>query len=99
MPQARPKRPWQDIVREAQGRRDESVALVTPKLPKLPDPLPATVVGVPSQILTLEELKITEMLPEDLLKSLASGSLTTAAVTAAFLRRAVVAQKLVSSLS
>ncbi|KAL9044130.1 MAG: hypothetical protein Q9214_002711 [Letrouitia sp. 1 TL-2023] len=99
MPPARPKRPWQDVAREAQGHRDESVALVKPELSKLVDPLPATAVGIPAQVLTPEELKITETLPEDLLDLLASGNLTAAAVTAAFLRRAALAQKLVSSLS
>ncbi|KAL9610378.1 MAG: hypothetical protein Q9167_004918 [Letrouitia subvulpina] len=94
MPRARPKRPWQDIAREAQGHRDESLASVKPELPELADALPATIVGIPAQVLTPEEVKITETLPEELLGSLASGSLTAAAVTAAFLRRTALAQKL-----
>lgn len=89
------KRPWRDIAREAQQYRDASIARVQPELPQLPENLPKNVTKIPGTVLYWEEIKITEMLPEDLLSALASGELTAVAVTTAFLRRASLAQKLV----
>jgi len=51
---------------------------------------------VPSKTLHPRDTKITETLPENLVKQLASGNLSAKVVTTAFLRRAVLAQKLVS---
>jgi hypothetical protein len=50
----------------------------------------------PAKVLHPDDVRITEMLPESLLALLASGELTATEVTTAFLRRAVIAQKLVS---
>jgi hypothetical protein len=91
------KKPWRDISREAQQYRDASIARVQPELPQLPENLPKNVTRIPGTLLACEEIKITGMLPEDLLGVLASGELTAVAVTTAFLRRAGLAQKLVCS--
>ncbi|KAL8748056.1 MAG: hypothetical protein Q9190_000141 [Brigantiaea leucoxantha] len=97
MPRAQPKKPWQDIAKEAQNYRDESIAQVEPKLPELPDRLPECVVNIPAQILTPEEREITETPTEVLLELLASGGHTAVTVITAFLRRAALAQKLLLS--
>ena len=91
------KRPWQDIAQEAQQYRDASIARVRPELPQLPENLPKDVTKIPAAVLSREEVHITAMSPEDLLRVLAAGEVTAVAVTTAFLRRAGLAQKLVCS--
>ena len=86
---------WQEIAKKAQEHRDKSIKLVKPAVPDVPSELPLNVTDIPKKLLTKEEVTITETAPEDLAKSLASGQLTTTAVTNAFLRRAGIAQKLV----
>lgn len=100
-------RPWREIAKEAQDHRDASLAQVKPGLPDsfnewerelethLSDLLNGAVTA--AKFLHPEEVRITEMLPEGLLALLASGELSATAVATAFLRRAVIAQKLVSS--
>lgn len=91
------KRLWQDIAQEAQQYRDASIFRAWPGLPPLPEHLAKNVTEIPGTVLSQEEVRITEMLPEGLLSVLASGDLTAVAVTSAFLRRASLAQKLVWS--
>jgi hypothetical protein len=91
------KRPWQDITREVQDYRNASIGRVQPSLPRLPNNLPASVIGIPNEVLGREEVQITQASPEDLILKLATGNLTAIAVTRAFLRRAALAQNLVSS--
>ncbi len=92
---AKPKRPWQDIAKEAQDYRDASVARVKPDVPQLPKNLPNNVINIPGETLSRKEVQITETPVEDLLSLLASGKLTAITVTTAFLRRAGLAQRLV----
>jgi hypothetical protein len=92
----KPKKPWQDTAKEAQEYRDASINRVQPGTSQLPDNLPKNVIDIPSQILSKEDIQITEAPPEKLLGMLASGSLTSTVVITAFLRRASLAQKLVS---
>jgi amidase len=98
---AKPKRPWQDIAKEAQEYRDASIARVVPGLPvafehiQLSERLPKNSIHGPSKALHPRDFKITETLPENLVKALASGELSSTDVTTAFLRRAGLAQKLV----
>lgn len=92
---AKLKRSWQDIAKEAQDYRDASIAQIKPDLPQLPTSLRKNVLHIPSEILTQQEIALTETPPEDLLILLSSGKLTATAVTEAFLRRAALAQKLV----
>lgn len=92
-------RTWQGIALEVQATRDESIAQVKPPLPPLPESLPSRVIDLPRSYLTQSELAITESSAEALVDSLAVGKLTATAVTKAFLRRAALAQKLVSESS
>ncbi len=86
---------WQEVAKKAQEHRDTSIKLVKPTVPDVPSELPLNVTEIPKSLLTTEEVAVTETAPEDLAKSLATGKLTSTAVTNAFLRRAGIAQKLV----
>ena len=86
---------WEEVAKGAQEYRDDSIKRVEPAVPDLPSELPLDVTEVPKYLLTTDEVIITETAPEDLATSLASGKLTSTAVTNAFLRRAGIAQKLV----
>ena len=90
-----PKRPWQDIAKEAQVHRDNSIAQVDPPVPSVPDDLPLDVTSLPRELLTDAEIEITESPAESILASLASGESKSVDVTNAFLRRAGLAQKFV----
>ena len=87
---------WQETARKVQKERDDSIALVEPSIPTLPESLPSRVIDIPRQHLSLEELAITESSAQSLIQSLAVGKLTASLVVRAFLRRAAIAQKLVS---
>lgn len=92
----KPKKPWQDIAREAQDYRDATIAQVKPPIPDLSKyNRPTNVISIPKEILDPTELLITQLPPEELVALLASGRLSATVVTKAFLRRAGVAQKLV----
>ncbi|EXJ95962.1 hypothetical protein A1O1_01087 [Capronia coronata CBS 617.96] len=90
------KAPWQEVAKQAQLLRDKSIDQIQPPVPEVPSPaeLPLNVTSIPRKLLDEAELKITESPPEELLKSLASGELSSVDVTTAFLRRAGIAQKL-----
>ena len=92
-----PKVPWQDIAQRAQTNRDATLALLEPPLPDLPTPRPKNVFSTLRSKLSREEIQITEMLPEDLLSKMAVSELSAVRVSTAFLRRAGLAQGLVSS--
>lgn len=89
--------PWQEVAALAQSLRDKSIDRIDPAIPKVPSPseLPLNTSQLPIQLLTADESNITETSPEQLLKSLASGQLTSVQVVTAFLRRAGIAQQLV----
>lgn len=93
---AKAKRPWQDIAQEVQDYRDATIDEVQPAIPNPPTNLPSNVIHIPRELLSQEEIQITQTVPEDLLFKLACGELTATSVTIAFLRRAGLAQKLVS---
>jgi hypothetical protein len=99
---AKPKRPWQEIVREAQEYQDASIATFTKEFPanyatgQAAD-LPKNSTDVPSGVLGKRDLQITETLPEELVKLLANRELSATEVTTAFLRWAALARRLVSS--
>ena len=88
---------WQEVAKTAQDHRDASIRRVEPAVPNVPQYLPRDVTPIPKELLSKEEVEITQTSTEDLLKSLASGELTSTTITKAFLRRAGIAQKLVSS--
>ncbi|GMF75349.1 unnamed protein product [Aspergillus oryzae] len=87
---------WQEIAQGVQKTRDDSIARIDPPIPSLPTALPNRVVDIPRQLLSSSEVSITETSAEDLVVCLAAGELTATAVARAFLRRAAIAQKLVS---
>ena len=86
---------WQKVAEEAQRLRDDSLAAISPPIPEVPSELPDNVAYIPRDLLTPEEIRITETTPEDLVASLAQAKLSAVEVTSAFLRRAALAQKLV----
>jgi hypothetical protein len=97
---SKPKRPWQDVAKEAQELRDESLS----RVPGINDVfengifsggLPKNVTAIPGLVLNQRDIQITDSLPEELVKILAGGQITATDVTLAFLRRAAVAQRLV----
>ena len=86
---------WEAIAQKTQQRRDATIALVQPPLPDI-KALPLDSIPIARDILTAEEIKITESDPTTLISQLASGDLSSTTVTSAFLRRAGLAQKLVN---
>ena len=88
---------WQEVAKEAQEYRDASIKLVEPAIPAVPKELPLDRSDVPKYFLSTEEVIITQTSAEELVASLATGKLTSTTVTTAFLRRAGLAQALVSS--
>ncbi|KAF2229619.1 putative glutamyl-tRNA amidotransferase subunit A [Viridothelium virens] len=99
LPSSRPAKPWQEVAKEAQEHRDQTIAAVQPDIPNVPDELPLNVTAIPTQLLTAEELEITGQTAEQLLPKLASGKLSSVAVVNAFLRRAGLAQKLTNCIT
>lgn len=87
---------WQETAKQMQEHRDATIAALDPPLPILPDDVLLNVTGIPKQVLTEREIELTESSPEYLLDALAAGFITSTEVTKAFLRRAGLAQKLVS---
>ncbi|KAL6704620.1 hypothetical protein ACN47E_008017 [Coniothyrium glycines] len=90
---------WEAIAAEAQTRRDETIAQLSPPPPPLPPNLPKNVMHLPNQILDTSDVAITELHAEQLLASLASGSLSALEVTQAYLRRAAVAHGLTNCIT
>lgn len=79
-------------------RRDASIAKVQPAVPTITEKLPSNVTSLLGKVLTDEEISITQKPVQELLELLATGKLTAVVVIRAFLRRAAVAQNLVSHL-
>jgi amidase len=95
----RPPRPWQEIAKEAQDYRDSTIAQLSPPVPQVPSQLPQNVMKIPEQLLDEPTLAITTLLPEELLASLADGSLSAVDVSTAFLRRAAISQGLTNCIT
>jgi len=95
---------WQETVAKAQCHRDNSLAsadrdVLSAALQRIGKHFkgpPKGHLDLPGEVLQPRDVKITETLPEELVKMLASKQLTATEVTRAFLRRAVVAQTVVS---
>lgn len=88
---------WQESARQVQAVRDLSIKHVDSAIAALPDIHNGRVIDLPRKHLSQTEIAITESSAEILVASLATGKLTATAVTNAFLRRAAIAQKLVSN--
>lgn len=92
-----PRKPWQEVAKEAQEYRDSTIRAVKPTVPDVPANLPLNVTYVINDLLTSGERAVTERPPERLLAQIADGTLSAETVTEAYLRRAGLAQKLVGS--
>jgi hypothetical protein len=85
---------WQEVAADRQAHRDATIALIEPSLQEIND-IPLNTFPIAKQVLTPEELRITESTVEELVARLAEGQLSALSVTKAFLRRAALAQKVV----
>lgn len=87
---------WQEVAKDRQRYRDETIAAIEPAIPDVTD-IPLNTLSVAKKVLTSEEIDITEATVEDLVARLAKGELSSTEVAKAFLRRAGLAQKVVCS--
>lgn len=85
---------WKAIARTRQEYRTKTIQAVDPPVPDIPSTIGSNVTNLPSTLLPQDVLSITEKDAETLLKELASGTLTSTAVTKAFLQRAGLASLL-----
>ncbi|KAF5020295.1 hypothetical protein F66182_7671 [Fusarium sp. NRRL 66182] len=84
---------YQATVSAARHQRNASLAKVEPKLEGIPDQLPLNSQSLPSAVLTLREIEITENYSvTELLGLLRNREIQVEEVTRAFLRRAALAQ-------
>ena len=90
---------WQNVARKAQKIRDDSVQRVPGGVAELSDTLLRNVTTIPHDLLDADALKITSQNCEEILSNLRGRKTTSIAVTRAFLRRAALAEKLVSTQS
>jgi hypothetical protein len=86
---------WQEVAADRQKHRDATLAAIEPAIPEIPSP-PVNTFLIAKDILTAEEIQVTERKVEELAPLLAKGELSAITVVKAFLRRAALAQKLVS---
>jgi amidase len=98
-PKSKPSRPWQSFAREAQDNRDTSFSQFSGILSELPSNLPKNVTSIPDSTVHPYTLEITNLPPEELLASLATGEHTALDVTKAYLQRATLAQGLVNCIT
>ncbi|CAD6445972.1 41e683fe-58ed-426e-beb6-afdce751dde1 [Sclerotinia trifoliorum] len=89
---------WQEVAKDRQRHRDGTIAAVQPAIPDITN-IPLNTLSVARQVLTPDEIKITEATVEDLLTKLAKGELSSTEVTNAFLRRAGLAQKVTNCIT
>ncbi|KAH8816557.1 amidase signature domain-containing protein [Xylogone sp. PMI_703] len=89
---------WQEVAKDRQRHRDETIAAVEPAIPDITT-IPQNTISVARDILTAREIQITETTVEDLTGKLSTGELTALEVTQAYLRRAGLAQKLVNCIT
>ena len=89
---------WQEVAADRQDHRDATIAQIDPPIPELKD-IPLNTIPLAKQVLTAEEIRITESAVEVLAAAVAKGELSAVTVTRAFLRRAALAQKAVGPLT
>ena len=88
---------WRKTASRVQDYRAQGLRKVQPPLPEIPSNLPKSVTHVPHQLLSQREIVITDSSPEDLLSYLRAGEWSSEEVARAYLRRASLAQELVST--
>jgi len=84
------------LISQAREIRDSSLGRIEPPLENIPDTLPKNVTRIANDVLTAKELEITALDAPELLKAIREKLYLCEEVTRAFLRRAALAQKLVS---
>ncbi|KAH8725430.1 amidase signature domain-containing protein [Phaeosphaeriaceae sp. PMI808] len=94
-----PQIPWQDIAKKAQDYRDETIGQLAPPVPQVSTKLPNNVLEIPERMLDRKTLSITNLSPEQLIQSLATGQFSAVDVTSAFLQRAALAQGLTNCIT
>jgi amidase len=83
----------------ARDKRDRSLSKVEPQLQGVPHELPVNSQSLPSAVLTVRELEITEKYSiTELLSKLRQRAISVEEVTRAFLRRAALAHAAVSEM-
>jgi amidase len=85
---------WQEVAADRQKHRDATISALEPPLPVINN-VPLNTISLAKQVLSADEIKITETKVEDLVVQLANGEISCVTVTKAFLRRAGLAQKAV----
>lgn len=85
---------WKAIAQTRQEHRSQTIQAVKPPVPDIPASTGSNVTSLPSTLLSQDALEITEKDAETLIKQLATGTLTSTAVTKAFLQRAGLASRL-----
>jgi amidase len=85
---------WQEVAADRQAHRDATIALIEPTIPNIAN-IPLNTLPIAKQVLTAEEIKITESTVEGLAEAVAKSEFSAVTVTKAFLRRAALAQKAV----
>jgi hypothetical protein len=88
---------WQEVAADRQKHRGATLAAIEPALPNISSTSLNTV-PIAKEVLTAEEIKITESKVEELAPQLAKGELSAIVVVKAFLRRTALAQKLVTGI-
>lgn len=89
---------WKKIVQEERTRRDASLFHLAPNPVEVRVPSSACVISVPNEYLSADEVAITQKTPEELVRLLSTGELTSTTVVQAFLQRTRIAHKLVREL-
>jgi len=84
------------LISQALETRDSSLARVEPALEHIPETLPKNVTKIANEVLTAKELEITALDAPEIIKAIREKVYSCEEVTRAFLRRAALAQKLVS---
>lgn len=93
---------WKSLAAKACAMRDESMKMVDEYFPnkdsnhltELPDPLPLNVTDLPKKYLTTEDYEIVETKPLELVEKIVAKEYTCLQVAGAYLRAAVLAQRL-----
>jgi hypothetical protein len=92
------KRSWQEVAKEAQNHRDETISQVRPSVPKISPTKFRNIFDASQELLSSREINLTSKSPEEILHIIANKEATCTEVCNAFLRRAAVAQGLVRNI-
>jgi len=86
---------WEDVAREAKAHRDATIIEAVGDI-EVPEAYGTNVVELPAAALDEASLRITALEVQELVDSAATGHYSAVEIVTAFMKRAAVAQKLVS---